>query len=103
FGKPLAGLLISGIAIIDSTAQGARPAGRAEVVFLKGAEIGRYGPLVRWSVGQQDFRLQIAEEEDVAIFLETATTAAGHAHGTRGGDRLVNFVIQLQHLATQFF
>src|SRR5215471_15396146 len=70
FGDPLAGFLISGVTKINSAAQGPRLTGGAELLLLERAEVGRHGLLVWRGAREQDFRLQIAQEQYVAILLE---------------------------------
>src|SRR5262249_49611664 len=101
-GDLVARFLIRWVAIEDTTAQGSWLPGRTQVVLLERAEVGRDWLFVRRGGGQQDVGFEIAQEEDVAIFLEAAAAAAGHAHGTRGGNGLIDFPIDFQDLAAEF-
>jgi hypothetical protein len=102
-GDPVACLLVGGITIVDSAAQGPWLARRAKVAFLKRTEVGRHRLVVRGGAGQKNFGLQIAQEQDMAILLETATSATRDADGAGGGDGLIHLLIKLQYLATRFF
>jgi hypothetical protein len=48
-------------------------------------------------VGQEDAGLQVAQEQDVAVFLEPAATAAGDTDRAGGADFLIDLLVQLKH------
>jgi hypothetical protein len=103
FRNPLTRFLVRRIAVVDTAPQGPRLAGGAEVVLLERAEVRRHGPLIRRGAGQKNFRLQVADEQDVAILLETAATAAGDADRTGSGDGAIDLGVKVQYLTADLF
>jgi hypothetical protein len=98
-GKMVTRFLVIRVTIVNPAPQGPGLAGSTKVVFLERAEVRRDRLLIRRSVGEKDLRFEVAKEENVAILLESATSAAGHAHRPRSGDGLVHLLIEFQHLA----
>jgi hypothetical protein len=99
----LAFFLVSRIAKINATTQGPRLAGRAKVVFLKRTEFLGHRCGVGGRRGQQNLGFEIAQEQSVAEFLESATATAGHTDRARVGDRRVGFAVQVENTALQRF
>jgi hypothetical protein len=101
FGQAVAGFLIVRITEEDPTSEGARLAGSAQLVLLEGTKVGRDRGLVRRGVGQQHVGFQVADKENMPIFLEPAAAPASDTHGTGSGDRLIYLTIKFDHLAAK--
>jgi hypothetical protein len=98
-GDGLHRFLVGRVAIIDPAAERTRLAGRAQVVFLERAKVGRDGLLIRRGGTEEDVRFHAAQKKDVAIFLEPATAATGDADRTGGPDFLIDLPVYFQYLA----
>src|SRR5207248_2477743 len=90
------------VTIIDPAAERPRLAGGTEVVLLERAKLGRHGPLVGRRGGEEDFRFQVAQEQDVAVLLEPAAAAAGDAHRACVPNLAVHVAVEFLDAAVQF-
>src|SRR5438445_667339 len=95
--------LVVRVTIVNPAPQGPGLAGGTKVVFLERAKVWRDRLLVRGGVGEKDLRFQVAQEETVAILLESATSAAGQTHRPGRGDGPVNLLIKFQYLAAEIW
>jgi hypothetical protein len=52
---------------------------------------------------QKHLRFEVAEEEDMAVFIEATAASAGDAHRPRRGHVAINLPIQFENLTAERF
>lgn len=92
-----ASLLVGRVTIVNPATERPVLAGGAEVLLLERAEVGGDRRFIWRRSAQEHVGFKIADEQRMAVLLEPAAAAAGHAHGAGGGDLAIGLGIDAEN------
>jgi hypothetical protein len=102
FGEALGGFLVGRITKEDATTKRPWFSRRAEIVFLKWAEVSGNGRCVSRGLGKKDVGFQVAEKKRVPVLFESAAAAAGQADRSSLSHGAIHLLVDFQDLALEF-
>jgi len=102
FAETLGCFLVGRIAKKNAATKRPGLSRRAEIVFLKWAEVGRDGLLVSRGLRKKDIGFQVAHKKRVPVFLESAAATASQADRSSLSYRSIHLAVEFQDLALEF-